>query len=123
MHCGVCNAHFTNFVYTYVCMYVCWIKKARLPLKIMATHHSHSYMPIQLMCICWQIVTPRAFNTAQCVRVMCIYCVLQCQHNMAYALTKREDLKLEVDESAGCDVCREVGLHMCVFVHTVQCAW
>ena len=27
---------------------------------------------------------------------------------MAYALTKREDLKLEVDNAAGCDVCREV---------------
>lgn len=32
---------------------------------------------------------------------------VKCQHNMAYALTKREDLKMEVDESAGCDVCRE----------------
>ena len=37
---------------------------------------------------------------------------------MAYALTKREDLKLEVDESAGCDVCREVGLCVCLYIQS-----
>ena len=37
-------------------------------------------------------------------------CTLQCQHNMAYTMATREDLKMEVDEAAGCDVCHKVGV-------------
>ena len=37
-------------------------------------------------------------------------CIFQCQHNMAYTMATREDLKMEVDEAAGCDVCHKVGV-------------
>ena len=50
-----------------------------------------------------------------CPFVMCVcVCVcVQCQHNMSHAMATREDLKMEVDEAAGCDVCHEVGVSCC----------
>lgn len=57
----------------------------------------------------WVYVSPGNKLFVSTITFKCS-CILQCQHNMAFTMATREDLKMEVDEAAGCDVCHKVGV-------------